>query len=452
MRNSNRKLSRLKDVCLDITVGYVGSMSNEYVDQGVPLLRSLNINSYWLNLKDLKYVSTEFHRKISKSSLSEGDVVIVRTGQPGTSCVIPKGFKELNCSDLVIARPKIDKIDPFYLSFYFNSIAKKYVENQLVGAIQQHFNIGSAKEMLIDLPIMDEQKKVVKILNDINKKIELNNRINAELEQMAKTIYDYWFVQFDFPISAEYATSVGQPELEGKPYKSSGGKMVWSEELKREVPKGWGVKKLEEVERNIITGKTPSTVNDKYFNGNIPFICIGDVRGNMHIVKTEISLTSEGAQSQNNKFIPKGAICVTCIASPGLVGFATKDSQTNQQLNSIVCKHEENRYYLYFYLIDYFKYAQAKTGNTFANMNKGDFSEIKIIKPSQHILHSFKAKLDSAVDKILNNSIENQKLTELRDWLLPMLMNGQVRVGDVEDDVVMGMAVEPVGEYKVRGK
>jgi type I restriction enzyme S subunit len=151
----------------------------------------------------------------------------------------------------------------------------------------------------------------------------------------------------------------------------------------------------------------------------------------MHIVSTLQKLTIDGANQQTNKYIPKGAICVTCIASPGLVGFATEDSQTNQQLNSVVCKNSENRFYLYFYLIDYFKYSNAKTGNTFANMNKGDFSAIQVIKPKKEILISFSNTLKSTVDKILINSQENQKLTELRDWLLPMLMNGQVKVSEL---------------------
>ena len=299
---------------------------------------------------------------------------------------------------------------------YLFTFIKRTIQNSATGSIQDNINIEYLTNLRLKIPHKDYQDKIVDILSALDAKIELNNRINAELEKMAKTIYDYWFVQFDFP------------DANGKPYKSSGGKMVWSNELKREIPEGWEVLDLDKIENNIITGKTPSTSNDSYFDGDIPFICIGDVRGNMHIVETEITLTQAGAESQNNKFIPKGSICVTCIASPGLVAFATRDSQTNQQLNSIVCECLENRYYLYFYLTDYFKYTKAKTGNTFANMNKGDFSVIKVLKPSKELLINFCKILDSSIDKILNNSLENQTLAELRDWLLPMLMNGQVKV------------------------
>tara|TARA_B100000989_G_C19518374_1_gene462878 strand:+ start:1136 stop:2317 length:1182 start_codon:yes stop_codon:yes gene_type:complete len=262
----------------------------------------------------------------------------------------------------------------------------------------------------------DDQVAISSILSRIDKKIELNNKINKELEATAKLIYDYWFVQFDFP------------DKNGKPYKSSGGKMVYNQNLKREIPEGWVSGSLRDFEPKIITGKTPSTKDKNNFGGEIPFICIGDVRGNMYITKTEITLSEVGAASQNNKFIPKDAICVTCIASPGLIAFATSESQTNQQLNSVICSKKENQYFLYFYLKDYFNFARAKMGNTFANMNKDDFSSILLPYPKNEIVDSFSEKVKFIFDLILQNSKENDLLTKKRDWLLPMLMNGQVTV------------------------
>ncbi len=263
---------------------------------------------------------------------------------------------------------------------------------------------------------LENEEKIANVLSSLDSKIELNNKINKELEAMAKILYDYWFVQFDFP------------DVNGKPYKSSGGKMVYNQEFKREIPEGWEVCKLEKIEDNIITGKTPPKISPKYFNGDIPFITIGDIRGNMHITSTEETLSKLGADYQSTKYINKGALCVSCIASPGLIGFATKLSQTNQQINSIECKKEENSFYLYFSLNDFFKTSKAKTGNTFPNMNKGDFSDIKLIKPNEQVLLSFSKKIKSSIEQVYINSEQNQELTNLRDWLLPMLMNGQVKV------------------------
>lgn len=260
------------------------------------------------------------------------------------------------------------------------------------------------------------QKSIAHILSTLDQKIAINNQINAQLEQMAKTLYDYWFVQFDFP------------DENGKPYKSSGGEMVYNDTLKREIPKGWEVKGLGEVEPNIITGKTPSTQNEEFFNGNIPFITIGDIRNNMFIFQTEQKLSKNGAESQSSKYLPKDSLCVSCIATVGLIGFTTQKSQTNQQINSIIFKNKYNG--PYFYLKDYFVVGKAKTGNTFANMNKGDFANIKMIYPSSNIIEKFFQNIVYSFQKIKNLQKQNQQLTQLRDFLLPMLMNGQVGVGD----------------------
>lgn len=262
------------------------------------------------------------------------------------------------------------------------------------------------------------QKSIAHILSTLDQKIAINNQINAQLEQMAKTLYDYWFVQFDFP------------DENGKPYKSSSGEMVYNDTLKREIPKGWEVKSLGEVEPNIITGKTPSTQNEEFFNGNIPFITIGDIRNNMFIFQTEQKLSKTGAESQSSKYLPKDSLCVSCIATVGLIGFTTQKSQTNQQINSIIFKNKYNGPYFYFYLKDYFFVSKAKTGNTFANMNKGDFANIKMIYPSSNIIEKFFQNIVYSFQKIKNLQKQNQQLTQLRDFLLPMLMNGQVGVGD----------------------
>lgn len=262
------------------------------------------------------------------------------------------------------------------------------------------------------------QQSIAAVLSALDKKIALNKQINARLEEMAKTLYDYWFVQFDFP------------DTNGKPYKSSGGDMVFDETLKREIPKGWEVKSLGEIENNIITGKTPSTQYSNFFNGDIPFITIGDIRNNTFIIKTEQNLSIEGANNQKNKYLPEGSLCVSCIATVGLIGFTTRQAQTNQQINSIIFKHDYNKEFLYFYLKDYFLVGKAKTGNTFANMNKGDFEKILVLYPNLKLLQKYSNKMVLVFNQINNLSKQNHQLTQLRDFLLPMLMNGQVSVAE----------------------
>lgn len=384
--------------------------------KGFPLVTSKHIVGGKLDLTTAYNISKEDFENVNRRSrVKQWDVLFSMIGSIGevyleTKKDVPYAIKNVG----VFSSGNEEKAK--WLYYYLKSpYAKKHISNYLSGAVQKFLSLGALREFPI-LPFDSEKSLITSILCLIDQKIELNNKVNAELEAMVKTIYDYWFVQFDFP------------DESGRPYKSSGGKMIWSEELKREIPKEWEIKRLDEIEQTIITGKTPSTKDKSNFDGEIPFICIGDVRGNMHIINTEIKLSRKGAESQENKFIPAGSICVTCIASPGLIGLATEDSQTNQQLNSIVCQRLEDRYYLYFYLKDYFKFAKAKTGNTFANMNKEDFSSIFVLKPSVDLLELFTKRVNPLISKNLMNSKENYKIAELRDWLLPILMNGQVTV------------------------
>lgn len=389
-----------------------------YVEEGLPMVRVTDIKGGSIDLKETFKVTQNVYEEFTKKYQPQrDDILMTRVGSYGSCAYVNTDDKFCLGQNTVVIKPKIDSEFLYYCLIASN--VKNQIESCVTGSTQKTISLKNIRSLEIPIPSKDEViSSIAKNLSDIDKKIELNNKINAELEAMAKLIYDYWFVQFDFP------------DAKGKPYKSSGGKMVYNEALKREIPDGWEVDALGAIEPNIVTGKTPSTNNPENFNGSVPFICIGDVRGNMHITKTELTLSDVGANSQEKKYIPEGAICVTCIASPGLVGFATENSQTNQQLNTVVCSQFENRYFLYFYLKDYFRFAKAKTGNTFANMNKGDFSAIKVIHPKNKLLVNFAAYLKPTIEQILINSKENKKLIELRDWLLPMLMNGQVTVKD----------------------
>ncbi len=198
MTSTIRKV-KLKEVCTRITVGHVGSMADQYTSEGVPFLRSQNITPFRLNLADIKYVPRDFHEKLRKSALMPGDVVIVRTGYPGTACVIPEKFTELNCADLVIITPSVE-LNPNYLAAIFNSawgIAS--VAGNLVGVAQQHFNIGAAKELEVNLPSRSVQDRVADILSAYDELIENSQRRIKILETMARALYREWFVHFRFP-------------------------------------------------------------------------------------------------------------------------------------------------------------------------------------------------------------------------------------------------------------
>ena len=164
----------------DLTVGFVGTMAKHYVEEGIPFLRSTNISPFEIDLNDIKYISPEFNQKISKSQLNTGDVVIVRTGKPGACAVIPPKEIAWNCSDLVIIHPNKDMILPLYLASYIN-LANGVINAHLVGAVQQHFNVGAAKNMMVAVPPIKEQEQICGIIEAIHNKIEANTAINDNL-------------------------------------------------------------------------------------------------------------------------------------------------------------------------------------------------------------------------------------------------------------------------------
>ena len=204
--------------------------------------------------------------------------------------------------------------------------------------------------------------------------------------------------------------------------------MVWNEKLKREIPEGWHCFRLNEIEPNIVTGKTPSTTDETNFGGDIPFITIDDIRKSRFVFQTTRTLSEKGAYSQLSKYIPIGSLCCSCIGTVGILGFVGKRGQTNQQVNTVVFENEHNKEYIYFSLGVYFSYANAKVGNILPNMSKEDFCQIPLLYPTKALVMEYHKKVEHLFNQIecLIANIEGH--TKLRDSLLPLLMNGQVSV------------------------
>ena len=319
-------------------------------------------------------------------------------------------------SDVLVFRAK----NGHYPSFLYTVLIQDaFFDYAMSGAKGSKMPRGDKDQIMrYELPTFTslEEENIGNIMVDIMSKINVNRQINDNLEAMAKQLYDYWFVQFDFP------------NEEGKPYKSNGGAMVWNEKLKREIPQGLDTQKIGDIEKNIITGKTPSCADEDNFGGDIPFVTIDDIRGNLFVFEAQRTLSTKGADSQEKKYLPIGSLSVSCIGTIGVMGFVARLAQTNQQINSIVFEHEYNKEFLYFSLKLYYENAKAKTGNVFANMSKEEFASIIVAYPPKQILQAFHNKVAPIFDSIKNNIEEINSLTKQRDELLPLLMNGQATV------------------------
>ena len=304
------------------------------------LLKIYNGTKYdHLNKGDIPlYGSGGLMSHVDEALYSGEAILLPRKGTLSNIMYVNESFWTVDTMYYAVVNNKL--ADAFYLYSYLSQLDLSNLDS---GSTLPSMTKSAYESIVVKLPDLKIQKAVATILFNIRKKLETNNQINQELEAMAKTLYDYWFVQFDFP------------DQNGKPYKSSGGKMVYNPKLKREIPEGWGVETLRDFESKIITGKTPSRANSDNFGGEIPFITIGDIRGNTFIYSTSESLTDLGASVQQNKYLPEGSLCVSCIATVGEIGFTTEWSHTNQQINSIVFEDDTNRYYLYFALKNYFE-------------------------------------------------------------------------------------------------
>ena len=260
-------------------------------------------------------------------------------------------------------------------------------------------------KMLVPKDISD-QRRIASILSSLDRKIELNNKINADLEEMAQAIFKNWFVDFE-------------------PFKD--GKFVDSE--LGMIPEGWKVGCLGDM-GTIVCGKTPSKANSNYYGGDIPFIKIPDMHGNVFVESSEDRLTEQGSLSQIKKIIPPYSLMVSCIATVGLVSINTKPSHTNQQINTIIPHNKSALFYLYQYIKNNEELLKnmGRGGTTTLNVNTKSFSNIRLLIPSEIALDQFHGIVEGLFKKIELNMHESRTLSLLRDTLLPRLMSGELEV------------------------
>lgn len=360
-------------------------------------------------------------------SIKRGDIFLTRTSETleelGMSCVAIKDYPKATFSGFVKRlRPTQTNVTyDKYMGFYLRSkFFRKTMTNNAIMTLRASLNEEIFSYLKLYLPDFETQKKNGDLLFLLNSKIELNNRINAELEAMAKTLYDYWFVQFDFP------------DKNGKPYKSSGGKMVWNAELKREIPEGWAVNALTEL-GDIVGGSTPSTIKNSFFsNDGFPWITPKDLSLNSNkkfISRGEICVTKAGIDNASLRTLPKGSVLLTSRAPVGYTAIALNDVTTNQGFKSFIPKNGYSSAYVYYTInLIMNTIIGNASGSTFKEISGGTLQHIKFFFAPSETVALFTSKIESVFKRQAALEKENELLSSLRDWLLPMLMNGQVKV------------------------
>jgi type I restriction enzyme S subunit len=416
----------LDDLAQKITVGHVGSMASEYVSDGIPFLRSQNVEPLRINTTDLKFISATFHTRLGKSSLAPGDVVIVRTGKPGACAVVPQSLPDANCSDLVIVRCG-SKLDPHFLAYYVNSVAAHHIGAHLVGAVQQHFNVGSARKIMVNLPPMHEQRAIVGVLGTLDDKIELNRRMNETLEAMARALFKSWFIDFDPVHAKSEGRDIGLPEEVANLFPTSfeksalgespvGWKLVPLPDLievnpSRSLPKGEVAPYLDMA--NMPTrGHVPQGWVDRAFGSGMRF-CNGDT------LVARITPCLENGKTAFVDFLHDGQVA---WGSTEYIVLKPKLPLPDEFAYCLARSDSFREFAI-----------QSMTGSSGRQRVPAEsLSHFLIASPSPSIAKTFGDNVRPLLARGSKAMAENRTLAALRDTLLPKLISGEIRVKDAE--------------------
>lgn len=429
---TNFVFKNLKEITSRVKVGFVGPVNEFYCDKeaGVPIVRTTDIDD--IDFGKLKFVTKDFHEKNKKSQVKKGDLIIARHGDNGNA-VIYKHNRSAQVLNAVIIEPDQSKVSSDLLKIFFDSpFIKKQIKGAVKGSVQGVINTKHISDLILNFSEAIDYDFVTKIITNLDQKIELNYQINAKLEEMAKLIYDYWFVQFDFP------------DENGKPYKSSGGKMVYNEKLDQYIPENWTISSIKEWFNSEKSGDWGKETAQNNFTLEVCCIRGTDLSG----------LSGEGEEKAPIRFINKNnrdkilsnfdLVVEISGGSPtqstGRIAAITPELQNRFQ-HPLVCSNfckpisinDSDYFYNFLYLWRSFYNSgllfkwEGKTSGIKNLLFENFVNNHKTTKPPKDIAKNFNNLISPLEEKkqfLLN---EITVLKYIRNWLLPMLMNGQVK-------------------------
>ena len=417
---------RLEDICSLITKGTTPSTLGEsFVATGINFVKSESITDYkYLDSSIFDHITERTHVKMARSQLKQNDLLFSIAGAYlGKIGIVRDIDLPLNTNQAVgIVRLNENMADVDYTYYYFSQKAMNTYINKLSSqSAQPNLNLELLGNLPIKLPDLPTQKKIADVLSCIDDKIALNNKTNTELENMAKTIYDYWFTQFDFP------------NKNGHPYKTSGGQMVYNETLKREIPAGWEV---EQLRHYLDCNKNSITKNQKF--DYINYLDTGSLTENI-ITEFQVIKNTDSLPSRAKRIVKKNDILYSSVR-PLLKHYGIIKAPKENMIAStgfiILSSKVDSRYndFFYNYIIlesnlNKLVSIAASNVSAYPSINPDDLLDLYIPMPKDfNLLDDFISKIQPIYELINTNQKEAEELTKLRDYLLPLLMNGQIEV------------------------
>ena len=390
------------------------SSNKEYYENGdIPWINSGEVGQYKINFAE-KFITKEGFEKSNTKIFPKDTILVAMYGATaGKTSIL-----NINActNQAVCAILPSENVNNIFLKYKLDSIYD-YLVQISSGSARDNLSQKVIQDLEINLPLLETQQKIAKILSDIDDKIEVLHQINDNLAELAKTIYDYWFVQFDFP------------DENGKPYKSSGGKMVYNKVLKREIPEGWEVKKLGEI--LTIASGFPFDSNDYNEYGNYQIITIKNVQENYLSLSKADRISFIPSKMKSFCFLEIGDILISLTGNVGRLCFVNKQNLLlNQRVGKFLCDEKYKNYIYCLFNSNETKVRLEKiaTGSSQKNLSPIDAVDSFSFIPKENILKKFNKKTNPIYKKNIENLQQIERLQSLRDWLLPMLMNGQISV------------------------
>ena len=405
------KSIKLRDCIVQLNTG-LNPRDNFSLGEGsIKYITAKNLNKAgYIDFSSCDYIDEQAKEIIHRrSDIQLGDILFASRAPIGHCHLITEdpSFYDVGESIFCI-RVNKEIIVPEYLCLYLSSdLFIKMASKRVTGSVIQEIRISDLLDTDVVLPDKHVQTKIAKCIGYIDKKIELNKTICFNLESMAKLLYDYWFVQFDFP------------NENGKPYKSSGGKMVWNEELKREIPDGWEVKPLSAV-FDITMGSSPSGASLNENGDGIEFYQGSTDFGNIYPTKRVYTTAPV-------RFSKAQDVLLSVRAPVGTMNIAMNDCCIGRGLAAI---HHFSTMFAWNTMLTFSAYFDIfnNNGTTFGALTSDDLKGQLTAVPPENLINKYHGTTIAIEKQIRNLSKENQELASLRDFLLPMLMNGQVTV------------------------
>lgn len=407
----------------EIITGPFGSQlhQSDYVEQGIPVVMPQDIDNRKVNYASINYVSNEDAIRLERYKTIIKDILYARRGDVEKHAFIKEKDNGVLCgTGCLRVRITTSEVEPEFISFFLNrEETRKWLVTHAVGTNMPNLNTDILSDVPIAYPLLEEQRRIVQVLNSLDEKIALNSAVNDNLEQQLMLLYDYWFTQFDFP------------DNDGNPYQTSGGKMVWNDTLKRNIPENW---KVQSVISNCLSSIIKPGV--EIFNTKT-YLATADVKGTS--ISTGTIVDYDGRESRANMQPSINSVWFAKMKNSIKHLYLNKEMQpiiSSSILSTGFCGLQCNEI-SFEYIASYVSNAYFEIhkdmlahGATQEAVNNDDLAGVHIIIPEDTVLRAYHETTQAIYAQISKNVCENQELVKLRDWLLPMLMNGQATISD----------------------